>query len=109
MKHLRYCLYSAHINCDITAHPQQTMHALGIKYQAATPQSLGEQWWFWNCENIPEPLPQYLTELTVDPYDAIGWGLSKEQTDAIHNKVSLEKKPFEGIRVYVMGLPNSEY
>jgi hypothetical protein len=57
------------------------MRELGITYQHATPQSVGDQWWFWNCRNLPDKLPEYLTELNIDPMDAIGYGLSRE--DAI--------------------------
>jgi len=61
-----------------TEHPQAEMKKLGITYQHATPQSIGEQWWFWNCEGIPERLPKFLTVLDTDPMKCIGYGLSKE-------------------------------
>ena len=41
-------------------HPQKVMKELEITYQHATPQIIRDQWWFWNCENIPEQLPPYL-------------------------------------------------
>lgn len=62
------------------------MKQLGITYQHATPQSMGDQWWFWNCENIPEELPEHIEELTsckdnkpLDPMEQIGWGFSKDR------------------------------
>lgn len=78
--HLRYCMYSA----PMSKHPQQAMDDLGIKYQHATPQSIADQWWFWNCK-VPMGmvLPCYLTVLNVKPYDAIGNGLNKELADKI--------------------------
>ena len=59
-------------------HPQKAMKELGITYQHATHQSMGDQWWFWNCENLPESLPPFLTELKLDPMDSIGFGLTQE-------------------------------
>ena len=78
-QHLRLCLYTA----PSELHPQKLMEKTGISYQHATPQSIGDQWWFWNCENVPDPLPKWLTPLNVDPLKAVGYGLSKEDADAI--------------------------
>jgi len=87
MKHLRYNMYGSP-----KGHPQDIMRKLGITYQHATPQSMGDQWWFWNCENIPRVLPGYLEELTgyldgkpLNPIDCIGHGLSREDAEKIIN------------------------
>ena len=81
--HLRYDMIGAH-HVGVSSHPQKVMGALGIKYQHATPQTLGDQWWFWNCEFPPEfTLPKYLAVLNVDPLDCVGWGLSAEKAQAI--------------------------
>lgn len=86
-----------------TEHPQTIMKALGITYQHATPQSIGDQWWFWNCENIPLTLPGYITELRVyldtndnmgdylDPMKCIGFGLSREDAEKIRDYKSVGK------------------
>lgn len=79
-KHLRYSMLSAW-DCGEDSHPQIVMRRLGIKYTHATPQSVAEQWWFWNCTNILSPLPVYLSELLVDPADASG--ISPEKADQI--------------------------
>jgi hypothetical protein len=76
-------MMTAGIDCHENRHPQHVMTALGITYQHATPQSIADQWWFWNCENVPANLPAYLSPLKVKPHDAIGNGLSKELADAI--------------------------
>ena len=93
MKHLRF-------SCDYTGysqdaenegevkrlgmmHPQKAMSAMGITYQHATPQSMGGQWWFWNCENIPEVLPPFLTVLDLQPMKCVGFGLSLENAKMI--------------------------
>lgn len=76
-----------HLRFDLYAwggeHPQKVMRDLGITYQHATPQSLGDQWWFWNCENVPDPLPEMLRVAELDPHKCIGYGLSKEDADKI--------------------------
>lgn len=81
--HLSYSLQSAS-NANVKDHPRIAMMRLGIAYHHATPQSLGDCWWFWNCESVPSPLPPYLTELKIDdPHTCIGYGLSEEQAEAI--------------------------
>ena len=85
-KDLRYNMYGSP-----DGHPQKIMAGLGIKYQVAVPQSMGDQWWFFNCENIPSPLPDYLEELTgldkkpLNPYELVGYGLSIKDADLIVN------------------------
>jgi len=76
--HLRFSMYGSP-----NKHPQKVMESIGIIYQHATPQPIGDQWWFWNCENIPNPLPEYLTILDIDPLDAIGFGLDKQSAEEI--------------------------
>jgi len=68
----------ASLGCGENRHAQEVMEELEITYQHSTPQSMGDQFWFWNCENIPNPLPKYLTILDLDPMECIGYGLSKE-------------------------------
>jgi len=80
--HLRYSLRGAY-DAKINRHAQLDMKDLGITYQHATPQSMGEQWWFWNCENVPNPLPEYLTVFDMEPNKCIGFGLSKDDADKI--------------------------
>jgi hypothetical protein len=82
--HLRLSCY-----CGYDEHPQQTMKRLGITYQHSTPQSIGDQWWFWNCENVPNPLPEHFSILECkDPFEMVGWGLSKEDAEKIRDYVS---------------------
>lgn len=67
-------------------HPQKVMEELGITYQHATPQSISDSWWFWNCEGVPDPLPPYLKELDIDdPMKYVGWGLSQEDAEKIRD------------------------
>jgi len=75
------------------AHPQEVMKSLGITYQHATPQSLYEQWWFWNCENCPAELPPYLRPLSIAPMDAIGYGLSPEMAADIVKREDELRRP----------------
>ena len=83
--HLRYDLWAANAECDEFRHAQVVMNELGITYQHSTPQSLGDQWWFWNCENVPENLPMFLTTLDLDPMNCIGHGLSTENAERIRD------------------------
>ncbi len=83
-KHLRYYYPDAH-KYGQDKHAIEVMRELGITYQHSTPQSMGDQWWFWNCENIPDELPKYLTPLEMDPMECIGYGLSKEDAKKIIN------------------------
>lgn len=59
-------------------HAEQVIRDLGITYQHATPQSMYDIWIFWNCNNIPEVLPDYLRVIDIDPIKMIGSGLSRE-------------------------------
>ena len=68
---------------EIDCHAQEYMKRLGIEYQRATPQSVIDSWWFWNCTNVPSPLPKGLTVLKTSPREAIGLGLSEEMAYAI--------------------------
>jgi len=85
MKHLHYCMMEAGIGCNENRHPQLVMKSLGITYQHATPQSISDSWWFWNCENIPDELPKYLTVRDWNPMEMIGWGLSEEDAISIRD------------------------
>lgn len=84
-KHLRFDVSWALYNGVKQDHPQKVMQELGITYQHATPQSIADQWWFWNCENIPEQLPPYLEVMDLNPMEQIGWGLSKEDAEKIRD------------------------
>ena len=66
-------------------HAQIVMKELGITYQCTTPQTISDSFWFWNCENVPNELPDYIYKLDVDPMDCIGWGLSEEKAIAIRD------------------------
>ena len=84
-KHLRFDVLWSLYNNVKQDHPQKVMQELGITYQHATPQSIADQWWFWNCENIPEQLPPYLEVMDLNPMEQIGWGLSKEDAEKIRD------------------------
>lgn len=71
------------MNAAPGAHPQTSMRELGVKYTHSTPQSMFDAWQFWNCQNIPEPLPEFLRPLNKGPHDYINYGLSAAQADEI--------------------------
>lgn len=83
MKHLRFCYLTAHDEKE-DRHAQAVMKELGITYRISVPQSLGDQWWFLDCQNIPDVLPPYLTPMDdFDPQGAVGYGLSQEDADTL--------------------------
>lgn len=59
--------------------PEIIMKRLGITWEVSTPQSMYDEWWFWNCTNIPDDLPDYISELNIDPLQFIGYGLSQDE------------------------------
>lgn len=74
---ISFCLRTAY-ESGFKEHPQIVMKKLGIKYAEATPQSISDSWWFWSCENLPDPLPSFLNKISIQPRQAIGWGLDEE-------------------------------
>lgn len=68
---------------DTEGHPQKIMKELGITYKIAVPQSMGDQWWFFDCANVPEVLPEYITPLDLDVFTLVGYGLSKEDVKTL--------------------------
>jgi hypothetical protein len=87
-KHLLFDIGWATWNGVVQNHPQTVMRELGITYQHATPQSLADQWYFWNCENVPEKLPPYLKVIETNPELMIGYGLSAQDA---HNIINYQK------------------
>ena len=69
------------------AHAMKQMSALGITYSHSTPQSMGDQWWFWNCESekLSIDFPDHITALDADPMKSIGFGLSKGEAREIRD------------------------
>lgn len=85
--HLRYDLYGAAL-AGVNAHAQVIMRELKLTYQHSTPQSIGDQWWFWNVEGDTSNLPEWITELKVDPMKCIGFGLNEEMAIKIRDHKS---------------------
>ncbi len=74
---LHYCLNGSCVAGE-NRHAQTMMEDLGITYEHSTPQSLYDCWVFWNCENIPDVLPEWITEMEDGPMKYIGHGLTEE-------------------------------
>ena len=82
--HLKYWYNEAGMIYNENRHAQTVMKELGITYTHSTPQSMGDQFWFWNCSNIPDNLPSYIEELKIEnPLEYVGWGLSEEEAKEI--------------------------
>lgn len=83
-KHLKYDIWGAY-SSGVRTHPEDEVKRLGITYQLATPQTIGDQWWFWNCDNVPDIMPFYVMELDVNPKNMVGFGLGKDEAEEIMN------------------------
>ena len=76
---------------QIECHAQEYMRNLGITYELATPQSIADCWWFWNCKNVPDPLPAALRVLKIAPQEAVGYGLSKEMAKQLERSAASQE------------------
>ena len=91
MKNVKLCMRSAY-EAGFKNHPQKIMKELGVDVFHPVPQSISDSWDFWGCENLPDPLPDFLREITRPPEKFIGWGLSQGDADRItaHSNASVE-------------------
>ena len=71
---------------EVKDHAQKVMGDLGITYDYAVPQSIADCWWFFNCKNVPEPIPGFLSHIKRKPTELIGFGLSKETAEWLEAK-----------------------
>jgi len=53
-------------------HPEEVMSFFGIKYEHAIPQSVGDQWWFIDCEYDMD-LPSYITIMEFSDEEREHW------------------------------------
>jgi hypothetical protein len=74
----------------IKGHAQDYMRSLGITYEHHTPQTISDSWWFWNCTNVPEPLPPALKIITITPSEAVGYGLSRADADRLERSTTTD-------------------
>lgn len=78
MKMLHYDLHSA-FDSGEPRHAQTVLKSMGVTYLHEVPQSIADCWWFYGPQNLPEPLPDYMSVREVNPIDHVGWGLSEEK------------------------------
>lgn len=65
-------------------HPVEFVNDLGITYQIRRGHSMGDFWQFWNCENVPDELPNRLSvQEDLNPLEWVGYDLSQEEAEAI--------------------------
>ena len=83
--HLSFNYLDASIGCNEQRHAEVVLKELGITYQHSTPQLMYDSWWFWNCENVPEKLPSFLTVQNWNPMEKIGYGLSVQDAEKIRD------------------------
>lgn len=75
MKHLKFDVRAyVEIFGINSKHPKKFMDDAGIIYSHAVPQTLGDQWWFFNCEKIPDNVEGCISILDIDnPLDLVGF------------------------------------
>lgn len=72
-KHLRFDMRGCY-EAGNNKHPQQVMRDLGITYGNAVPQTIGDQWWFIDCNYASEMvLPAYISPMTLSPEEMDRW------------------------------------
>lgn len=79
MKHLRYDLVGAAYAGE-SRNPQEVMRELGITFERAIPQSMGDQWWLFNCEH--GELPVFITEMKCGDWMVTNYRLPDEYKNA---------------------------
>lgn len=70
--HLMFSEHAAE-KAGIKGCPRQVLKDLGITFSHSTRQTLYDQYWFWNCRNIPEKLPDYLRRFNPSPEVVKRW------------------------------------
>jgi hypothetical protein len=76
---------------QIECHAQEYMRKIGITYEHATPQSIADCWWFWDCSNLPDPLPPALRILKITPSEAVGYGLNRADAVRLERSTAFDK------------------
>lgn len=95
---LRYCMLSTPTGFP---HPQEKMRELGITYEKAEPHSVVDSWLFFGCENVPDELPDYLSEV---PNARTAKSIYEEGMERVKNTPAPEGQKFPpGCRVKIIG------
>lgn len=86
-KHLRFNVRDYVRLFGVNAkHPRQVIKDAGITYTHAIPQTISDEWWFFNCENVMPHVEGVISTLEIDDArEYIGWGLSAKQAEEINN------------------------
>jgi len=85
MKNLRL------FTCGLKSTPSEVMRGLGLTWSHSVSQGAFDQHWYFNVSGkIPEPLPDFLSEIKIDPHQLVGYGLSQDDADAIVKASTLE-------------------
>lgn len=83
LRDLRFSLYGAY-DAGEARHAQAVIKELGISYVFAIPQSIADQWWFLGCNNVPEALPAFITDMEIaEPHELVGYGMSIEMANEL--------------------------
>jgi hypothetical protein len=66
----------------------QIVRDLGLTYSLWVPQTLYDQIWLFNCDNLPDPFPPFISEITESPRSLIGYGLSAQDAEDVIRRAS---------------------
>lgn len=58
---LSYSMTAAIFQHNEKRHPQEVIKALGIEYDRAECFATSDHWVFYNCRNVPEELPAFIS------------------------------------------------
>ena len=58
---LSYSMTAATFQHNEKRHPQEVIKALGIEYEQAECFAIADHWVFYNCRNVPDELPAFIT------------------------------------------------
>lgn len=59
--HIKFCMYTAQCEMALKGHPLNIARATGITWKHAEAVPVADAWVFYECENIPNPLPPFLS------------------------------------------------
>ena len=78
--HLTLSTYYNYPDTAYAPHAQTAMKDLGITYAAAHPFPIADCWRFFDCQNVPDVLPKWLTRCGLPDYLADAYGLERTAT-----------------------------
>lgn len=70
---------------------------LGIKWEKSVVQTIADQTWFFNCTNVPDPLPNGWEVMDIPLHELIGYGLDEDDVKQLTRNRAITAKDLEGL------------